>query len=567
MGMRELLILLLGLAIVAVILRGLYVAIQARRGQIRLAIDKNIPRDVDLEALEMAELPSGGARVISRSAVPEDSLEQPEEDPVELANERAGSIDLGRGDEAVPVLMESVQVGSANDPIEDIEQEESEQGYQDEFEEQDDTVEAIAEVEEDWSDAPYADESTDTDDVLFDYDVPGTKQANDGMASVMPDYPDDEPVSAHADRPDYPDHESIDEHDDMDHGAEGGDFEYEEPTVAELPEPPATRDAGRIQDSRVEPTLDTSALGEEFDEFSMTAGERIGSDGRKPESAQTSMFSTVGTEPGNAPAKRKTLFSALSGRFKSRFDTLRERQEEEIARDGSLSELDQEPEVTAEPVVEPAEAPRAIPTQQIDLESAIDSEPESESSEDEDFDELEQDEEPEPVLAEHQAQPSSTQKTRVRQQEAGNQSTEVIVLNVMAREGREFRGEDLFHTVIASGLKFGDMQIFHHRFGNGSNGPVIFSLANILNPGTFDLNNMSQFSTIGVSLFMAMPTPINNLDAFEQMLNVAQQLCATLDGELKDDHRNVMTAQTIEHYRQRIRDFELRQLKTAGSRG
>ena len=137
----------------------------------------------------------------------------------------------------------------------------------------------------------------------------------------------------------------------------------------------------------------------------------------------------------------------------------------------------------------------------------------------------------------------------------------------MAHEGRQFRGEDLMHAAITSGLKFGDMQIFHHRFGNGSSGPIIFSLANILNPGTFDLNNMSQFNTIGVSLFMAMPTPINNLDAFEQMLAVGQQLCSTLDGELKDDHRNVMTVQTIEHYRQRIRDFELRQLKTAGSRG
>jgi len=51
------------------------------------------------------------------------------------------------------------------------------------------------------------------------------------------------------------------------------------------------------------------------------------------------------------------------------------------------------------------------------------------------------------------------------------------------------------------------------------------------------------------------------------MLEVAQQIRGALDGELKDDHRNVMTAQTIEHYYQRIRDFELHQLKATGSRG
>ena len=108
------------------------------------------------------------------------------------------------------------------------------------------------------------------------------------------------------------------------------------------------------------------------------------------------------------------------------------------------------------------------------------------------------------------------------------------------------------------------MNIFHKRFRGTSNGPVIFSVANILNPGTFDLNAMAEFRTIGVSLFLALPSPINNLEAFEQMLNVAIHLKESLDGELKDDHRNVMTAQTIEHYRQRIRDFELRQLRAAG---
>ena len=67
MSARELVILFLGFVIILVILRGLYVALQARRGQIRMAIDKNIPQDVDLDELEMTELPSGGARIVERS--------------------------------------------------------------------------------------------------------------------------------------------------------------------------------------------------------------------------------------------------------------------------------------------------------------------------------------------------------------------------------------------------------------------------------------------------------------------------------------------------------------------
>ena len=51
------------------------------------------------------------------------------------------------------------------------------------------------------------------------------------------------------------------------------------------------------------------------------------------------------------------------------------------------------------------------------------------------------------------------------------------------------------------------------------------------------------------------------MQAFDRMIDTAKRLRAALDGELKDDNRSVMTAQTIEHYRQRIRDFELRQLR------
>ena len=121
-------------------------------------------------------------------------------------------------------------------------------------------------------------------------------------------------------------------------------------------------------------------------------------------------------------------------------------------------------------------------------------------------------------------------------------------------------------VLITAGLKFGEMSIFHQRANGDNKGPVVFSVANILNPGTFDLNNMDDFYTRGVSLFLALPAPVNNLQAFDQMLDVAQQICGSLDGELKDDHRSNMTAQTIEHYRQRISDFELRRLKATNSR-
>ena len=81
------------------------------------------------------------------------------------------------------------------------------------------------------------------------------------------------------------------------------------------------------------------------------------------------------------------------------------------------------------------------------------------------------------------------------------QQSEVLIVNVMARDRKVFEGHDLLQALVTSGLKFGEMNIFHHRLHNVNNGPVIFSVANILNPGAFDLNQMDNFSTIGVSFF------------------------------------------------------------------
>jgi len=144
--------------------------------------------------------------------------------------------------------------------------------------------------------------------------------------------------------------------------------------------------------------------------------------------------------------------------------------------------------------------------------------------------------------------------------------SEVLVINVLARPGTELAGDDLLPVLMSNGLKFGEMSIFHRhtdKIGGRKNGPVMFSVANALNPGTFDLNRISEFSTLGVCFFMTLPNVVNNMMAFEQMLATARKVQVALDAELKDDNRSVMTAQTVEHYRQRIRDFELQQLKNA----
>ena len=137
---------------------------------------------------------------------------------------------------------------------------------------------------------------------------------------------------------------------------------------------------------------------------------------------------------------------------------------------------------------------------------------------------------------------------------------ELLVINVVCRDPQGFKGPELLQSILESGLRFGDMDIFHRHESMAGHGEVLFSMANGVKPGTFDLDDIDLFTTRAVSFFLGLPGPRHPKQAFDVMIAAARKLAHELDGELKDDQRSVMTAQTIEHYRQRITDFERRHL-------
>lgn len=133
---------------------------------------------------------------------------------------------------------------------------------------------------------------------------------------------------------------------------------------------------------------------------------------------------------------------------------------------------------------------------------------------------------------------------------------QVIVLSVVMPANQQMIGAALLPSLLTLGLKYGEMNIFHRHEDNAGNGKVTFSLANILNPGSFDLDSMENFATRGVSLFMTLPNAGNSMSVFEQMLNAAKQLAQEFNAQIIDENRNVMTKQTEQHYISKIREFD-----------
>lgn len=130
----------------------------------------------------------------------------------------------------------------------------------------------------------------------------------------------------------------------------------------------------------------------------------------------------------------------------------------------------------------------------------------------------------------------------------------LVTIHVVALSGRRFYGNDLKSLFEKHGYKFGRMSLYHCAL----EGEKVFSIANMVKPGTFNEDQMSIFETPGITLFMRLPIELDAGVAFDFLLQEATELAHELDGQLRDGNRNPLSQQTIQHMREDIQQYVFR---------
>lgn len=131
----------------------------------------------------------------------------------------------------------------------------------------------------------------------------------------------------------------------------------------------------------------------------------------------------------------------------------------------------------------------------------------------------------------------------------------VIVLSLMAREGSTFNGMQLLDAMELCGLSHGEMGIFHYQ--DLDSGKPLFSIANVLEPGSFDREQMGELETPGLALFMRLPAPIDGERALLTFVQQAKRLKEQLGGVLTDGQRRELSRETLDELKNTARRFRV----------
>lgn len=132
----------------------------------------------------------------------------------------------------------------------------------------------------------------------------------------------------------------------------------------------------------------------------------------------------------------------------------------------------------------------------------------------------------------------------------------IVTLYLAARAGHTLHGPDIVVAAEKAGLVYGHMGVFHRLVENRPERGPVFSVANIMKPGSFDMAHIQALETPAIAFFLTLPAPVSALEAWDTMLPTAQRMAELLDGVVLDEQRNALGRQRVAHLRDELRAYD-----------
>lgn len=127
----------------------------------------------------------------------------------------------------------------------------------------------------------------------------------------------------------------------------------------------------------------------------------------------------------------------------------------------------------------------------------------------------------------------------------------VLSLLVLAQKGEKFRGSQIKMALKEGGFVYGDMDIFHQMEGD----EALVSIANVLEPGTFEPDEISSIKTPGLVLFAQLPASCSGDELFNRWYRSARKLKAALGGRLTDMRQQPLNDDSVNQLRAKAEAF------------
>jgi cell division protein ZipA len=137
----------------------------------------------------------------------------------------------------------------------------------------------------------------------------------------------------------------------------------------------------------------------------------------------------------------------------------------------------------------------------------------------------------------------------------------VVTVRILPQPDAAFPAEDLILALRSAGLRHGKFKIFHSMSEDESR--IRYSVASLVEPGSFDLSKLTESEYQGISIFAVLPAPEDGVALFDEMLGTARDIAKDIDGRLVDGQGGTLSMQRERYMREEVIEYLRLRLKSS----